>query len=107
MHTAYYVKSNVVFYPTEVGGRGCMPRGDGYAPYIKVANSIQFAVRIYDIPSNAQFGDHIEVIMELMYYPKLDYAHLQCGTTFTILEGPKVIGEGVVDSEIYSETIKA
>ena len=32
----------------------------------------------------------------LMYYPEVDYADVQPGATFTVREGGKVVGHGVV-----------
>ncbi len=34
--------------------------------------------------------------LRLMYYPRVDYSTLQTGVTFTVREGGRIVGHGVV-----------
>lgn len=34
--------------------------------------------------------------MDLMYHPQVDYRELTPGTTFTVREGPRIVGHGRV-----------
>lgn len=36
--------------------------------------------------------------LRLMYYPRVDYSTLQTGATFTVREGGRIVGHGVVVS---------
>jgi hypothetical protein len=41
-------------------------------------------------------GQVCSVSLELMYYPQVNYDRLSVGTTFTIREGPCIVGYGRV-----------
>jgi hypothetical protein len=41
-------------------------------------------------------GDSAKVSMDLMYHPQVDYRELIPGATFTVREGPKIVGHGRV-----------
>ena len=97
-----YVRAKVIFYPPIRGGRVCVPMGDGYAPYLRVASAAgDLAIRVDGLPSNGMFDMEYEVRLELTYHPRISYFNLEEGTRFLLIEGPKVIGEGVVWSAIY------
>jgi len=44
-------------------------------------------------------GDPILATLALMYYPGVDYSALQVGATFTIREGPQIVGFGTVTEQ--------
>jgi len=44
--------------------------------------------------------------LELLYYGEVDYSALRIGTRFTVREGAKVVGEGVV-VRVPDETMRA
>ena len=47
-------------------------------------------------PDKMEPGDTAEVGLALMYFPEESYAQVQQGATFTIREGPLVVGYGVI-----------
>ena len=47
-------------------------------------------------PPNYVAGDAGHFVLELMYYPDVSYADVQPGATFTVREGGKIVGHGVV-----------
>ena len=97
------VKVQVVFNPPSQGGRHTMPVGSGYAPYLR-SGLVQddLAVRVEGIPLGASFGDNIEILLELCYYPKINYGSLKQGVPVQLIEGIKVVAEGVCTSEIFT-----
>jgi hypothetical protein len=97
-----YVKAQITFYEHERGGRPFVPIRDGYAPYLRVEGSIvDLPVRVIGMPLNGRFGVAHQVELELMYPSKLDYGTLVEGCGFKVVEGPKIVGEGVVLSSAY------
>ena len=78
-----------------------MPVGSGYAPYLRTSLVLDdLAVRVNDAPANAPFGEAIMVTLELMHFPRLDYGPLTEGVPILLIEGPKIIAEGVCKSSI-------
>jgi translation elongation factor EF-Tu-like GTPase len=53
-------------------------------------------VRFLSAPSELMPDEPLDCEMELMYHPTVDYDAVQTGATFTLREGGKVIGFGVV-----------
>lgn len=51
-------------------------------------------------PDKVSPGDTAEVELALMYYPNVTYAGVQIGATFTIREGPAIVGYGTVLTDI-------
>ena len=47
-------------------------------------------------PDKMEPGDTAEVKLALMYFPEESYAQVQPGATFTIREGPSIVGYGVI-----------
>lgn len=80
-----------------------MPVGSGYAPYIRTdLVPDDLAVRVNNVPDGAQFGEAITVTLELSYFPQLDYGQLVDGILIKLIEGPKVVAEGVCKSSIVT-----
>ena len=52
-----------------------------------------------DGPENVPFDKTIMVKMALMYFPKLSYAEVVPGETFTVREGDLVVGYGYIRSK--------
>jgi hypothetical protein len=100
---APHIKAELIFKPYSQGGRPLMPVGSGYAPYLR-SNLVSddLAVRVNNIPDNAQFGEAINVTLELSYFPQLDYGPLADGVPIMLIEGPKVIAEGCCKSSIIT-----
>lgn len=81
-----------------------MPVGSGYAPYLRSALADEdLAVRVNNIPVGADFGQTISVLIELSYYPQQDYGMLADGVPIQLIEGPKIVAEGICKSGIITE----
>ena len=105
--------AEVVFFGREHGGRLHPPTFSPSHPYMPhivvqdrsirqaatVGNALMDAykgVAFTEPPVNLQAGTSGVSGLVLMYYPEVDYADVQPGTTITIREGGKVVGHGVV-----------
>lgn len=49
-------------------------------------------------PDSMEPGDAANVKLALMYFPEYPYEEVQPGVTFTVREGPLVVGYGVIQS---------
>ena len=74
-------------------------------PYQKeavfVGNSlteIYLGVWVMDAPDELSPGRTAEVTLRLIYWPEEKYADVRAGATFTLREGPMIIGFGQVIS---------
>ena len=47
-------------------------------------------------PDVMQPGETTEVKMALMYFPDYPYTEVQPGATFTVREGPLIVGYGII-----------
>lgn len=73
------------------------PFYEGYCPHVVVEGSEELLdVRVVNCPDSVHPGDEKLLELELMYHPRLDYRALESGARFSLVEGPKVIGIGVV-----------
>ena len=98
---AAHIVAEVTFKPHNQGGRPLMPVGSGYAPYLRTSLvSEDLAVRVNEVPSGADFGQVISVLIELSYHPQQDYGALADGVPIQLIEGPKIVAEGVCKSGI-------
>ncbi len=52
-----------------------------------------------DGPETVTFGEETVVKMLLMYYPRVSYSGVVRGATFTVRDGPKVIGYGTITAK--------
>ena len=83
--------------PSEQGGRNTpvLPRGGYYKPHFRVsAGSEALGVAFTDGPPEVVADAEATVTVALIY--DVDYASLQPGTAFEVLEGLRVIGAGHV-----------
>lgn len=98
---AAHVLAEVTFKAHAAGGRPMMPVGSGYAPYLRSSLvGEDLAVRVNNVPVGADFGQTISVSIELSYYPQQDYGALAEGVAIQLIEGPKIVAEGVCKSGI-------
>ena len=98
------ILAEVTFKPRSVGGRAMMPVGSGYPPYLRSGLTHEdLAVRVNDVPSDAQLGQAINVTIELSYYPTFDYGALVEGMPIQLIEGSKVVAEGICKSPIITD----
>jgi len=49
-------------------------------------------------PDTMEPGDTANVKLALMYFPEYPYEEVQPGVTFTVREGPLIVGYGVIQS---------
>ena len=109
------VKAQITFLPPSEGGRGHLPTdfSDGhYRPHVVVGDPTQrkvllvdnFAQETYlgvtfvDGPSNVVAGESFLAELALMYWPNVSYDSLVPGASFTLREGPHIIGFGTVQT---------
>lgn len=101
----------VTFLLPEEGGRSRPPSLlSGYGPHlvVQIPDVRQAAVvgnvlteaylGVYFMPQPGETiaGQPLWCILALVYHPGVDYSTLQNGATFTIREGPHVVGFGTV-----------
>ena len=64
--------------------------------YDEMPNGEYLGVWFTSGPGDHAPGAPFRCVLALMYYPQVDYAALQSGATFTIRDGPQVVGFGTV-----------
>ena len=110
------ITAEVVFLRGDEGGRTRPPifdRQHRYMPHVVVQSRAvrrsvtdpdgvnrepYQGVAFLEGPPNYVAGDAGQFVLELMYYPDVLYADVRPGTTFTVREGGKIVGHGVVIS---------
>jgi hypothetical protein len=110
------IKAQITFLAASEGGRTVIPTGfsDGkYRPHVvvgdpnqrkallvnNVAQETYLGVAFVAGPSNVVAGQSFIAELALMYWPNVSYDSLVSGATFTIREGPHIVGFGSVQSE--------
>ncbi len=112
------ITAEVTFLRAEEGGRSHPPTFDlqnRYMPHIviespDVRHSAKDSsakgceeyqgVAFLEGPLNYEAGRAGQFVLELMYYPDLPYTDVQPWATFTVREGGKVVGHGLVIGRI-------
>ena len=116
----YFIDADVHFISTADGGR-THPLDLGhpsarYRPHVVVGDIAQRAAildgnRLTETYLGVEFqpqngtlwpGGSARVLLGLMHYPAPEYDALQRGVTFTIREGARVVGYGIVTSSIQA-----
>ena len=109
------IKATVTFLARGDGGRTRPPdlSSGQYMPHLVAQSpdvrSVQvvegnviadhyLGVRFLAGPMEPRPGDPVDCEMELMYHPTVGYEALQAGATFTVREGGKIVGFGMVQS---------
>ena len=93
-----HIECELMFLASEEGGRSTAVNlsDNRYRPHLKVGNSDWLGVMFNSGPVSVAPGESATAIA-LLIFPDVDYSPLrQPGTEFSILEGPKVVGHGVV-----------
>jgi hypothetical protein len=108
------VVARVVFFSEKRGGRKSIPclSSCWYMPHIVVESSVgerrepaagddpvteeYLGVRFVRGPQDIRTDSPIECELELMYHPSVNYAAVVEGAEFSIREGAKVVGVGIV-----------
>ena len=107
------IQAEIVFLPASDGGRSTLPTNlsDGkYRPHLvvgdpnqrkallvdNVAQETYLGVTLVGGPSNVVAGEPLLAELALMYWPNVTYDSLVPGATFTVREGPHIVGYGSV-----------
>jgi hypothetical protein len=73
---------------------------------IQIGNNLienYLGVWITDAPNELSPGKTSEVTLKLIYWPEESYKDVKAGATFTVREGPNIIGFGTVLSSISDD----
>src|ERR1051325_6419791 len=109
------ITAEITFLPPSEGGRETLPSdfSDGrYRPHVVVGDPKQrkavlvnnvalekyLGVAFVGAPSNVLAGERVVVELALMYWPNVSYDSLVPGATFTLRDGPNIIGFGTVQT---------
>ncbi len=109
------IKAKLTFLSESDGGRNAPPANlsDGeYRPHLVVSDPNQLRAVVLDnlvretylgitfvgVPKEIIAGEPFLAELVLMYWPNIKYEALIPGATFTIREGPHVVGYGSVES---------
>ena len=107
------ITAQITFLPPSEGGRETLPTdfsSGRYRPHVVVGDPKQrkavlvnnvaqekyLGVAFVAAPSNVLAGEPVVVELALMYWPNVSYDSLIPGATFTLREGPHIIGFGSV-----------
>ena len=107
------INAIITLLPAESGGRTTPTTAVAchYRPHLRVEpNGPYMGVCLIAGPERLYPGDEATVTMALVYYGSVDYSALASGASFEILEGPTVVGHGVVtkglsESDEYTQTV--
>jgi hypothetical protein len=109
------IKAQIRFLPASEGGRETLPTdlsGGQYRPHLvagdphqrkalfvnNVAQETYLGVAFLDGPTNVVAGQTFIAELALMYWPNVSYDWLVPGATFTVREGPNIVGFGTVQT---------
>jgi len=112
-----HITAQITFLPPSEGGREALPTdfsGGYYRPHVVVGDPNQrTAVLVNNVaqekylgvafvggPSGVVAGEPFLAELALMYWPNVSYDSLAVGTTFTLREGPHIIGFGTVQTAL-------
>jgi translation elongation factor EF-Tu-like GTPase len=101
------IEAEVTLLKTEEGGRSLPlrlePGTPFYMPHLVIGDPNRkspagklLGVAFRRAPLMLAPGDTAKVLMDLMYHPQVDYRELVPGASFTLREGPKIVGHGTV-----------
>lgn len=83
-------------HPDENGCRR-LPSLNGYRPHFRVSSSPELlGIAFIDGPECVQPSTPVHAKVRFVYLPEVDYTLLTIGAHFEILEGPQVVGYGVI-----------
>ena len=113
---------DVTFLTPKEGGREQIPdlSSGKYVPHLVVQNpgvrqptvagrtltEDYLGVCFVSGPAEPTAGKPLRCTLALMYHPQVDYALLETGATFTIREGPSVVGFGTVLNDMKIEGVE-
>lgn len=92
------IRARIKMKSESAGGRNG-PFNEGYCPHLMAEEKTEWlGVRVVHCSDSVYPGEDKELEFELIYAPQLDYRDLIPGCAFSIHEGAKVVGTGVVIS---------
>jgi hypothetical protein len=109
------VEAEITFIPESEGGRGTTPglvsSTGSYRPHIVIGdpnqrNAIMIGNEVHETylgiifhsgPERVEFNQPFTGEFYLLYYPHPDYESVVPGATFTIREGARIVGFGMVN----------
>lgn len=115
-----YAEVDLTLLAEREGGRKhplSLERKAYYRPHIVVGDATQRepVIRDYELveeylgvqfrpcPVTVYPGDSAQLILDLMYYPSLDYQKVKPGAEFTLREGGKIVGFGRIVNVFWQE----
>jgi translation elongation factor EF-Tu-like GTPase len=90
-------KIRVQFVAAAVGGRDAAPIGAPYRPHFRVGAGEYLGVQFVDGPGTSVVAGVVATANVQFVYEGVSYAPLQPGVQFQVLEGPHIVGIGVVE----------
>lgn len=91
------IEVRVKFFSHEAGGRKRPPLLQGYRPHFVVPpREEMLGVEFAYGPSDYQPNEEVAARVICLYEPSVSYDTLIVGADFEIVEGPKVVGIGIV-----------
>ena len=78
------------------GGRSKLKLFDGYRPHIKIGDGELLGIVFHSVPSSVPANTTVEVKFRQSYPGAVDYSGIVVGVEFTIVEGARVVGGGLV-----------
>ncbi len=92
-----YLKVTVRFLSHQEGGRKHPPSLPGFMPHFVVPPSREMlGIAFIDGPNDILPNDDATATVRCLYEPLVSYDALQVGTRFQTVEGPRLIGSGIV-----------
>ena len=92
-----YLTVTVRFLSHDEGGRKHPPSLPGFMPHFVVPPSNEMlGIAFIDGPVDIFPNDDSTATVRCLYEPMVSYDALKVGTQFQIVEGPKLIGSGIV-----------
>ena len=109
------ITAQITFLPASEGGREMLPidfSGGQYRPHVvvgepnqrkalvvnNVAQEEYLGVAFVGGPADIVAGQSFPAELALIYWPNVSYESLVVGATFTLREGPHIIGFGTVQT---------
>ena len=92
-----YLEVIVQFLSHHQGGRKHPPPLVGFMPHFVVPPSREMlGIAFIDGPNDILPNDDVSATVRCLYEPLISYDVLKVGTQFQIVEGPRLIGTGIV-----------
>ncbi|CAM3800664.1 hypothetical protein [Polaromonas hydrogenivorans] len=88
---------HVQFIDAKAGGRAVTYITEPYRPHFRVGDGEYLGIEFFDGPNEpVPPGVGVNAKVRFSYAPSVDYADLQVGVQFQVLEGRRIVGVGTV-----------